>query len=206
MIDVEQRQPRRNVILVGASQGCIPALKTLLGGLPAGLRATVGITVHRSATFPSVLANILGAHSPLPVSEPKGGEIVEPGHVFLAPPDHHMVFRSGAVYLDRGPKQHHVRPSVDAMFMSGAKTFGQRVIGVLLTGNLSDGVSGLVEIKKCGGLSLAQDPREAEAPSMPASAILYDDVDAIFKMAGSASLLRKLVAGLSVEDASSLPA
>lgn len=79
----------------------------------------------------------------------------------LAPRDHHLLFRAGAVFLAHGPKQHHVRPAVDPMFMSGARAFGDRVIGVLLTGNLSDGVAGLIAIKKLGGLSLAQDPREA---------------------------------------------
>lgn len=201
MIDVEHRPSRRDVILVGASQGCIPALKILLRGLPVDLPAAVGITVHRSPNHASALAHLLAEHSPFPVLEPNGGELVQSGRVYLAPRDHHMVFRGGAVFLDRGPKLHHTRPAVDAMFASAAQAFGRRVIGVLLTGNLSDGVAGLIAIKRCGGLSLAQDPREAEAPSMPANAIMYDDVDAIFRLASSGPLLRKLVAGLSVDEA-----
>lgn len=203
MNPAEEPRPvtRRNVILIGGSQGCIPALKTLLGGLPAWLPAVVAITMHRSPTFVSTLAHVFAAHSLLPVTEPNSGEIVTPGRVYLAPRDHHMVFRAGAVFLDRGPKQHHVRPAVDAMFHSGANAFGSRVIGVLLTGNLSDGVSGLVSIKQRGGLSLAQDPREAEAPSMPANAIRYDDVDAVFEIAAAANLLQKLASGASIEEA-----
>lgn len=200
-MDHVDRRSKRDVILVGASQGFLPALRILLGGLPADLPAAVGITVHRSPTYVSTLAHLLADHSPLPVIEPNGGELVEAGRVYLAPRDHHMVFRGGAVFLDRGPKLHHTRPSVDAMFASAAQAFGRRVIGVLLTGNLSDGVAGLIAIKRRGGLSLAQDPREAEAPSMPANAIVYDDVDAIFRLASSGPLLRKLVAGLSVDEA-----
>jgi two-component system chemotaxis response regulator CheB len=88
------------------------------------------------------------------------------------------------------------------MFQSGAEEYGSRVIGVLLSGNLSDGVAGLVAIKECGGLSLARDPEEAEAPSMPRSAIIYDDVDAVFPVQASASLLSQLVSGVGIDEAS----
>src|SRR4051812_22211215 len=102
--------PARNVILIGGSQGSIAVLKRLLAGLPADLRAAVGITVHRSPTFVSTLAEILGAHASIPVCEGRDGQLFEQGAVYLAPPDHHMQFRGGAVRLDRGPKQQFVRP------------------------------------------------------------------------------------------------
>jgi len=191
----------RNVILIGGSQGAIAALKTLLGDLPANLRAAIAITIHRSATFRSGLAEILTRHCPLPVAEARQGELFRAGHVYLAPPDHHLTLAAGAVWLDRGPKQHHARPAVDPMFVSGAKAYGSRVIGVLLTGNLSDGVAGLVAIKQHGGLSLAQDPLEAEAPSMPQNAIAFDDVDAVFSVAAVSPLLRHLVRGVELGDA-----
>lgn len=193
--------PRRNVILIGGSQGAIPALKALLGGLPADLRAAIAVTIHRSPTFISTLGALLSRHSPLPVAEASHGKLFEQGRVYLAPPDHHLVFRSGAMWLDRGAKQHHVRPAVDPMFSTGAKAYGPRVIGVLLTGNLSDGVGGLVCIKRHGGLSLAQDPEEAEAPSMPQNAITFDDVDAIFRMTAASQLLARLVRGATISQA-----
>jgi len=191
-------EPTRNVVLIGGSQGALAAMKILLRGLPSDLRVAIGVTIHRSPTFRSSLAELLGKHSSLPVFEPRHGELFRPGNVYLAPPDHHMVFRGGAVWLDRGPKQHHVRPAVDPMFISGSKAYGARVIGILLTGNLSDGVSGLVAIKKGGGLSLAQDPKEAEAPSMPIHAIAYDDVDAIFQLAAASTMIRDLARGVEL--------
>jgi len=201
LIEASASTPRRNVILIGGSQGAIPAIKTLLRGLPAGLHAAIGITIHRSATFKSELGDLFGKHSALPVSEAAHGALFEAGRVYLAPPDHHLMLRSGAMWLDHGPKQHHVRPAVDPMFVSGAKAYGGRVVGVLLTGNLSDGVAGLLSIKKHGGLSLAQDPHEAEAPSMPSNAIAFDDVDAIFSIAAASRLLGDLVSGVKLGDA-----
>jgi len=196
--------PSRNVILIGGSQGSIPVLKRLLGDFPAGLHAAVGVTVHRSPTFQSSLADILAAHARIPVVEARDGQLFEQGSVYLAPPDHHMQFRGGAIRLDRGPKQQFVRPAIDVMFTSGATSYGPRVIGVLLTGNLSDGVAGLIHIKQHGGLSLVQEPAEAEAPSMPTNALAYDDVDAVFKLESAASLLAQLVGGVSLEQASRL--
>lgn len=192
---------RRNIILVGGSQGAIPAVKALLSGLPADLHAAIGITIHRAATSRSALSDLFSRYCTLPVHDATHGELFRQGCVYLAPPDHHLLLRAGAVWLDHGPKQQHVRPAVDPMFASGAKAYGRRVIGVLLTGNLSDGVAGLVAIKKQGGLSLAQDPREAEAPSMPQNAIAYDDVDAVFRIAQVPGLLRDLVEGMGISEA-----
>lgn len=194
-------EPVRDVILIGGSQGSIAAVRTLLAGLAPRFKAAIGITVHRSPTFVSQLSGVFASSSKLPVVEPANGRLFEPGIVYLAPRDHHMTFRAGAVWLDRGPRQHFARPAIDVMFASGALEYGPRVIGVLLTGNLSDGVAGLVTIKEQGGLSLAQDPNEAEAPSMPRNAVVYDDVDAIFPIAASSVFLTKLVSGIGIDEA-----
>jgi len=189
------------VILVGGSQGSISAIRTLLGGLPSDLRAAIAITIHRGQILQSALARLLKRDSLLPVADASHGELFSAGRVYLAPPDHHLVLRSGAVWLDHGPKHHHVRPAIDPMFASGARAYGSRVIGVLLTGNLSDGVSGLASIKQRGGLSLVQNPEEAEAPSMPRNAIALDDVDAVFPVASGSFLLRDLVRGMELGEA-----
>jgi two-component system chemotaxis response regulator CheB len=186
---------------VGGSQGAVEALQKLLSGLPRSFEAAMAVTIHRSPTFRSVLAEVLSKYSALPVLEAEHGALFRPGNVYLAPPDHHLILRNGAMWLDRGPKQHHVRPAIDPMFVSGSRAYGTRVIGVLLTGNLSDGVSGLTAIKKRGGLSLTQDPKEAVAPSMPRNAIVYDHPDAIFRMADAAPLLLDLVKGGSLTPA-----
>ena len=202
--DVEETNRARDVILIGASQGGVAALKTLLAGLPDRFGAAIAITIHRSPSFVSVLADVLGAHSKMPVVEAGDGRRFEPGLVYLAPQDHHLTFRSGALWGDRGPKHHFVRPAIDVMFTSGAAAYGSRVIGVLLTGNLSDGVAGLVNIKQHGGLSLAQDPAEAEAPSMPRNAVVYDDVDVIFQLNAAARVLTKLVGGADIDEAAAV--
>jgi two-component system chemotaxis response regulator CheB len=194
----------RDVILIGGSQGSIAALKTVLGGLPSRFHAAIGVTIHRSATVVSRLAEVFSVCSKMPVVEPSHGQRFESGIVYLAPQDHHMILRYGAVWLDRGPKHHFVRPAIDVMFSSGAIAYGPRVIGVLLTGNLSDGVAGLVSIKGHGGLSLVQDPSDAEAPSMPMNAVAYDNVDAMFQVPAGSRVLTKLVAGAGISEATAV--
>lgn len=201
MRDASSTETARDVILVGGSQGSVVAIKKLLARLPPELPAAIAITIHRSPTFASRLSEVFASNSVLPVCEPAQGQPLEPGTVYLAPRDHHMLLRAGAAWLDRGPKQHHARPAVDAMFVSGAESYGSRVIGVILTGNLSDGVAGLIAVKKGGGISLTQDPAEAEAPSMPLHALAYDDVDAIFELDRLSSLLVRLVEGAGVARA-----
>src|SRR5688572_12823917 len=154
----------RDVIVIGGSQGALSLTRKLLADLPRELNAAVAITLHRSPTFSFALAELFAQGSALPVVEPQHGQVFERRHVYVAPRDRHLILRAGAVWLDHGPKQHHARPAIDATFASAAKAYGTRVIGVLLSGNLSDGVAGLVRIKEHGGLSLAQDPSEAEAP------------------------------------------
>jgi two-component system, chemotaxis family, protein-glutamate methylesterase/glutaminase len=191
----------RDVILIGASAGGIQAIGKVLAELPPTLRAAVAITLHRSPSYPSLLGTIFGARSKLDVVEPKGGELFEPGRVYLAPPARHLVFANGLVRLDDGPRVHHSRPSIDVMFRSGAENFGSRVIGVILTGHLADGVAGLKAITAAGGLSIAQEPSEAFAPSMPENAVKYDDVDVIFNLSAAAEVISKLVASKGVDAA-----
>jgi two-component system chemotaxis response regulator CheB len=201
LLELGPQIPLRNVILVGGSQGSISAIQTLLRGLPRDLRAAIGITIHRGQTPQSALAGLLGGHGGLPIEDATHGELFRAGRVYLAPADHHLILRGGAVWLDHGPKQHYVRPAVDPMFTSGAREYGSRVIGVLVTGQLNDGVAGLVAIKRYGGLSIVQDPGEAEAPSMPRNAIAFDHVDAVFPIAKGSFLLRDLVRGVGLSEA-----
>jgi two-component system chemotaxis response regulator CheB len=188
----------RNVILMGASLGGIQALGKILSTLPKNLGAAIAITLHRGKGKSSMLAEILGGRSQLELVQAENGQLFSPGRVYLAPPDYHLVFSGGLVRLDHGPKENHARPSIDAMFRSGAKNFGPRVIGVILTGNLSDGVAGLKAIKRQGGLSLAQEPAEAVAPSMPLHAVVYDHVDIVFQLAAGAEVLSRLVGAQGV--------
>jgi two-component system chemotaxis response regulator CheB len=191
----------RDIIVVGASSGGIHALTQLVSALPADLPAAVAITIHRSPDSASYLPGLLARSAGKAVEDARDGQAIQRGHVYFAPPDHHLLFRYGVMRLDRGPKQHHTRPAIDPMFVSAAEAYGERVIGMILTGNLSDGVAGLVHIKSRGGISLVQDPQEAEYPSMPQNAITYDSVDAIFTAETVQPLLQELVRGEPVERA-----
>jgi len=191
----------RDVILIGASAGGIQAISKLLAELPTDLRAAVAVTLHRSPSHSSMLSNIFGARSTLEVVEPRGAELFKHGRVYIAPPDRHLVFGGGLVRLNDGPKVNHSRPSIDVMFRSGAHHFGSRVIGVILTGHLADGVAGLRAITAEGGLSIAQEPAEAYAPSMPQNAVAHDDVDVIFHLSAAAEVISKLVESKGVDAA-----
>jgi two-component system chemotaxis response regulator CheB len=196
---------RRDVILVGASAGGLQAIGKLLGELPADFDGTVAVTLHRSAAYPSMLRDLLAARTKLEVIEPSGNTRFERGRVYIAPANVHLTFVDGVVSLDRGPKVRHARPSIDVMFSSGARAFGRRAVGVVLTGNLDDGVAGLQAIKQNGGLSMAQEPGEAYAPSMPSSAVAFDGVDVIFLLEAGAKVLQELVAARGVGAALAIP-
>ena len=163
---------RRDVVAVGASAGGIRALRTLVRGLPANFEAPVVIVQHLSAESPGLLPEILAQGAQLRVSAASDGAPLETGRVHVAIPNHHLLIdSSGRLRLSRGPKENRSRPAIDPMFRSAALAFGARVIGVVLTGYLNDGSAGLKAVKLCGGACVVQDPKEAEAPSMPLSAL-----------------------------------
>jgi two-component system, chemotaxis family, protein-glutamate methylesterase/glutaminase len=185
----------RDLFMVGASAGGIEALIEVLRRLPAALPAVIGVALHRNPHVESQLAAVLGRRSSLPVLEPQDGESARPGRVYLAPRDFHMTIEDGRWRLGRGPKLHLMRPAVDLLFASAARSQGRRVVGVLLSGGGADGVSGLVAIKMAGGLSLVQEPGQARQPSMPARAISEDDVDAVLGLEDIAAAVPLLAAG-----------
>ncbi len=192
---MNKEKTRRDVIVIGASAGGVQALQEFIGRLPVPFPAALAITLHRGVTGQSMLPQVLGRHSKTEVIEPIDGSALRQGVVYVAPADFHMVFRSGVVRLERTAKYHHCRPAIDPMFESAAHEFGARVIGVVLTGNLNDGVAGLIEIHNVGGMCLAQDPSEAPYPSMPLSAIRDDHVDHVFRMSELPNLLLNLAGG-----------
>ena len=172
----------RDVIVIGASAGGVQAVITLLSRLPANLPAFIGVVIHRGNQSQVDRSSILGRKSAIQVAEPGDGARLKRGVVYVAPSDCHMRFLQDSVALDRGLKHHHTRPAVDPLFTSASVSFGSRVVGVVLTGAGADGLQGLIDIKAAGGLSLAQNPTEAEHASMPEHAILYDHVDAVLSV------------------------
>ena len=138
----------RDVVVIGTSAGGVEALPRLLAQLPASLPASLFIVQHLSPTHNPYLVEILKRDSPLPVSWAEQGEPIERGHVYVAPPDVHLLFADDHLQLSRAVRENHARPSIDRLFRSAAAQLGGRVIGVLLTGMLYDGVAGLRAIRE----------------------------------------------------------
>lgn len=190
---------KRDVIVVGASAGGVQPLKDLLHRLPANLPASVAIVLHRSPYHETRLPAVLDRYALLSVLEPADRDPLMPGAVYVAPRDQHMLFDDACVRLSRGPREHHTRPAIDPLFRSAAERYGPRVVGALLSGLGSDGVSGLIAIKKHGGISLVQHPSEARFEMMPSTAIAEDDVDAMLTVDELAVALAALARGDAIE-------
>lgn len=184
-----------DIIVSGASSGGLEALQTVVGGLPPDLRAAVFVVWHMAPNSEGVLPRVLQRVTSLPTAHAKSGELIVPGRIYVAPPDHHLLLEGGRVNLTRGPKENRFRPAVDPLFRSAANAYGARVIGVILTGALDDGTGGLWTIKSRGGLAVVQDPTDAEVASMPEAAIRAVEVDHVVPVDQIATLLACLSRG-----------
>ena len=192
---------RRDVIVIGASAGGVESLMRLFARLPASLQAVVAVVLHRSRMHESRLAEVLGRGTALPLRDARQGEQPAPGTIYLAPRDRHLLVQDGRLALSGGPREHHTRPAVDPLFVSAARAFGPRVVGIVLTGTGADGVHGLIAIKTAGGLSLVQDPQEARYATMPLNAIRQDRVNAVLELDDLATAVAALADGKAVEVA-----
>lgn len=162
--------------------------------LPDDFPAPVFVVLHIPASAPSMLAQILGRSRTLPVVNAEDGRRYEPGTIYVAVPDHHLlVGRDGTMHVARGPRENRHRPAVDPLFRSAALSYGRNAIGVVLTGALDDGTAGLIAMRKAGGIAVVQDPRDAMYRSMPESAIAHVDVDHVVPLASLGELLARLV-------------
>jgi two-component system chemotaxis response regulator CheB len=186
--------PGKDIVVIGASAGGIEALRTVVSALPPDFAAAVFVVLHMSPDSPGVLGHILDQAGPLPAKSAARGDRIEPGRLYVAPPDHHMLIVPGKIELTRGPRENRFRPAVDPLFRSAAQTYGPRVVGVILTGGLDDGTNGLWVVKQLGGTAVIQDPAEALAPSMPLSALRHVRVDHMVRIAELAPLLVRLAA------------
>jgi two-component system chemotaxis response regulator CheB len=167
------------IIVIGASAGGVETLRKLVAGLSADLPAAVFVVVHISPHSNSVLPQILNRTGSLTALHPKQGETFQPGHIYVAPPDYHLLLKTGHIHLSRGPKENNSRPAIDVLFRTAAQAYNSQVIGVLLSGLLDDGTAGLWAIKQQGGIAIVQDPEEALYSSMPRNAIENVEVDLI---------------------------
>jgi len=189
--------PDHGIVVVGASAGGVEALADLATSLPDDLPAAVFVVLHLPATGTSALPEILRRHGPLPAAHVRDGEPIQSGRVYVAPPDHHVVLRTGHVHLSRGPRENGHRPAIDPLFRSAAREYGTRVIGVVLSGTLDDGTAGLLAIKSRGGVAVVQDPEDALYTGMPGNALEHVQVDHVASAASMGKLLASLIANLA---------
>jgi two-component system, chemotaxis family, protein-glutamate methylesterase/glutaminase len=178
--------------VIGGSAGALGPLRQLTTALPAGLPGSVLVTLHLSERVRSELPWLLSRSGPLPAGSAREGERLQPGRVYVAPPGRHLLVPGGVVELSNGPKVSHSRPAVDAMFASAARWFGDRVVAVVLSGLLDDGAVGAALVAQAGGLVVVQDPKEADHPSMPRTALAA----APGAIAAPARQLGEMVAGM----------
>jgi len=183
-----------DVVAIGASAGGFQALSHIAKRLPGDFPAALIVTIHLHPEASSVLPDLINRAGPLPAAFAKDGEEIAPGGIYIAPPGVHLLIGEGRVMLRRGPRENGARPAIDPMLRSVALCYGSRAIGVILTGGLNDGSSGLHAIKRCGGIAVVQEPRDAQNPDMPTSALASTPVDYVVTLADMPALLSRLVA------------
>jgi two-component system, chemotaxis family, protein-glutamate methylesterase/glutaminase len=197
----------RDIVVVGGSAGSIEMLTEFVAGLPPDFPGSIFVVVHFPGSVASTLPKILSRSGALPAVHPKDGDRIQPGQIYVAPPDHHLHIGDGHVHLTRGPKENGHRPAVDPLFRTAAQSYGPRVVGIVLSGNLNDGTAGLLRIKQLGGVALVQDPETALYQGMPRSAIEHVAVDHVLSVENISELVVEMathpveleVAGMSQE-------
>jgi two-component system chemotaxis response regulator CheB len=188
-----------DIIVIAASAGGVEALTNLVRVLPRGFPASIFVVCHFPPGGKSVLPNLLSRAGRLLAAHAADGEPFYPGQIYVAPPDRHLLLEPGnRVRLTRGPRENHSRPSADPLFRSAARHYGERVVGVVLTGSLYDGSAGLLAIRGAGGLAVVQDAGDAQVAAMPYNATQLAGADRVVKLNDLGPLLIELVRGTSI--------
>lgn len=182
-----------DAVVVGASAGGVEILSALLSSLPARCPVAFFVVLHIPRERPSLLPEVFGQRCSLPVKEAEDKEPVQPGTVYFAPPDYHLLLDRGpALALSSDEPVHFSRPSIDVLFESAADIYGERLLGLILTGANQDGAAGLAAIGRAGGRTVVQDPDSAAVAYLPQAALREGPVDFIL----SPTQLRDVFAGL----------
>ncbi|MBV8107065.1 MAG: chemotaxis protein CheB [Hyphomicrobiales bacterium] len=167
----------RRIIAIGASAGAISAIRALCQGLSSDIPAAICIVVHVGNRGQNLVAGVLGGSCPIPMETAVDGQTLEHGRGYVAPADRHLIVVGDTIRLGRGPRENLARPAIDPLLRSAGVSFGSGAIGVVLTGMLNDGAAGLADLKRCGGVTVVQNPAEAREPDMPLAALAASNID-----------------------------
>jgi two-component system chemotaxis response regulator CheB len=174
---------RIDAVVIGASAGGVEALAVLLPALPAAFRPALVIVLHLPRERPSLLVEIFGRRCALPVREAEDKEPIEPGTVYFAPPDYHVLVENcRQIALSADEPVHYSRPSIDVLFESAADVYGERLLGIILTGGNEDGAAGLHAVHQAGGITIVQQPDTAKVPLMAVSALQRGPADFVLPL------------------------
>lgn len=187
------------LVAFGTSLGGLKALTAVLGTLPAGFSVPVVVAQHRGANSGETLADLLQEHTRLPVQDAEDKMTLEPGSIYLAPADYHLMIESpGSLALSTDAPVRSARPSIDVLFETAAEAYGAGLVAVLLTGASADGAGGVAAVKARGGCVIVQDPGTAEASTMPLAGIAAARVDYILPLEQIGRYVASLVEGTRV--------
>ncbi len=191
------------MVVIGGSAGSLSVVTGILSALPMPLAAKIIVVLHRKNTSDIILLALLSKKTALPVIEVEDKEELQPGHIYLTPPDYHLLIETcNSFSLDSSDRVHYSRPSIDVTFISVAEMFRNKVIGILLSGSNGDGAKGLAYIKRNGGTTLVQNPETAEFPFMPQQAINLNCVDMIINGNEIGNKLVEILGKLSISPES----
>lgn len=183
------------LIIIGGSSGSLEALMKILPVLKKEFPLPVIIVMHRNTIADSALTELLASRTVLKVKEADEKDRLEPGCIYIAPPDYHLLTESdGTLSLDVSEKIHYCRPAIDVSFMSAAIAYKNKLTAILLSGANADGAAGIKAVKELGGYTIVQDPEEAGVSYMPEQALLTNAVDAVMKAAEMGEWLNTVLA------------
>lgn len=189
--------PTKDIVVIGGSAGSHTVLRRIVADLPADIPASIFVATHVPTHSSGYLADALARLGPLPVVEAADGQPIERGKIYVAVPDHHLLVVDGTVRLGNGPRENMTRPAIDPLFRSAALSYGPRTVGVVLSGMLNDGASGLRAIKSCGGTAIVQHPLDAQADQMPLAALEVVNADEV----APANILGEVISRVVAEEA-----
>jgi two-component system chemotaxis response regulator CheB len=190
----------RDLLVIGGSAGGFDALYRLVRALPPGLHAAVCVVIHTGATQSNLMAEILNAAGGLPVHTAVDGMAHAHGNVYIAPPNRHLLVNGSRLVLGTGPRESRARPAIDPLFRSAAVSHGPRAVGLLLSGTMDDGTSGLMAIKRGGGVTVVQSPADAAFPEMPENAVRYAAPHHVAPLSELSDLLVRLIGETAIGD------